>query len=34
MREDASLTDTLEDTNEPYAIVKIVYIKLCESYNR
>jgi len=34
MREDALLTDTLEPTNEPYAIAKIVGIKLCESYNR
>jgi len=28
------LTDTLEPTNEPYAIAKIAGIKLCESYNR
>jgi len=34
MREDALLTDTLESTNEPYAIAKIAGIKLCESYNR
>jgi len=34
MREDALLTDTLEFTNEPYAIAKISGIKLCESYNR
>lgn len=34
MREDALLTDTLEPTNEPYAIAKIAGIKLCESYNR
>jgi nucleoside-diphosphate-sugar epimerase len=34
MREDALLTGTLEPTNEPYAIAKIVGIKLCESYNR
>ena len=34
MREDALLTDTLEETNEPYAIAKIAGIKLCESYNR
>lgn len=32
--EDALLTGTLEPTNEPYAIAKIVGIKLCESYNR
>ncbi len=34
MCEDALLTDTLESTNEPYAIAKIAGIKLCESYNR
>ena len=34
MREDAILTDTLEPTNEPYALAKIAGIKLCESYNR
>ena len=34
IREDALLTGTLEPTNEPYAIAKIVGIKLCESYNR
>ena len=34
MPEDALLTDTLEPTNEPYAIAKIAGIKLCESYNR
>jgi nucleoside-diphosphate-sugar epimerase len=34
MREDALLTDVLEQTNEPYAIAKIAGIKLCESYNR
>lgn len=34
MREDALLTNTLEDTNEPYAVAKIAGIKLCESYNR
>jgi len=34
MREEALLTDTLEATNEPYAIAKIAGIKLCESYNR
>lgn len=33
MREDCLLTDTLEYTNEPYAIAKIAGIKLCESYN-
>ncbi len=34
MPEEALLTDTLEATNEPYAIAKIAGIKLCESYNR
>ena len=34
MPEDALLTASLEPTNVPYAIAKIVGIKLCESYNR
>lgn len=34
MGEDALLTGTLEQTNEPYAVAKIAGIKLCESYNR
>ena len=34
MKEEVLLTNTLEPTNEPYAIVKIAGIKLCESYNR
>ncbi|OOE56167.1 GDP-fucose synthetase [Salinivibrio sp. ML323] len=34
MKENALLTDTLEATNEPYAIAKIAGIKFCESYNR
>lgn len=34
MQEAALLTDTLEPTNEPYAIAKIAGIKLCESHNR
>jgi GDP-L-fucose synthase len=34
MSENALLTDTLEPTNEPYAVAKIAGIKLCESYNR
>ena len=34
MTEQALLTGTLEETNEPYAIAKIAGIKLCESYNR
>lgn len=34
MKEDVLLTGSLEPTNEPYAIAKIVGIKLCESYNR
>ncbi|MDP3292324.1 MAG: GDP-L-fucose synthase [Sulfuricurvum sp.] len=33
MREEYLLTDTLEYTNEPYAIAKIAGIKMCESYN-
>jgi GDP-L-fucose synthase len=33
MVESSLLTDTLEYTNEPYAIAKIAGIKLCESYN-
>jgi GDP-L-fucose synthase len=34
IKEEYLLTGTLESTNEPYAIAKIVGIKLCESYNR
>jgi GDP-L-fucose synthase len=34
MQENALLTGTLEETNEPYAVAKIAGIKLCESYNR
>lgn len=34
MAEISLLTNTLEPTNEPYAIAKIAGIKLCESYNR
>ena len=33
MKEEYLLTDTLEFTNEPYAIAKIAGIKMCESYN-
>ncbi|TBN00195.1 GDP-L-fucose synthase [Hyunsoonleella flava] len=33
IKEEYLLTDTLEYTNEPYAIAKIAGIKLCESYN-
>ena len=33
MTEECLLTDTLEYTNEPYAIAKIAGIKMCESYN-
>ena len=33
MKEDYLLTNTLEYTNEPYAIAKIAGIKMCESYN-
>jgi GDP-L-fucose synthase len=34
IREEYLLTGPLEQTNEPYAIAKIVGLKLCESYNR
>lgn len=34
MKESELLTGVLEPTNEPYALAKIVGIKLCESYNR
>jgi GDP-L-fucose synthase len=34
MREDDLLSNKLEPTNEPYALSKILGIKLCESYNR
>ena len=34
MREEALLSGSLEQTNEPYAIAKITGIILCESYNR
>ena len=34
MTEEALLSGHLEPTNEPYAIVKIAGIKLCESFNR
>ena len=34
MEEKYLLTDTLEPTNEPYAIAKIAGIKMCEAYNR
>ncbi|WP_309609247.1 GDP-L-fucose synthase [Flavobacterium sp.] len=33
LKEDYLLTNTLEYTNEPYAIAKIAGIKMCESYN-
>ena len=33
MKEEYLLTDTLEYTNEPYAIAKIAGIKMCESFN-
>ncbi|CAM1345191.1 GDP-L-fucose synthase family protein [Tenacibaculum amylolyticum] len=33
LKEDVLLTNTLEYTNEPYAIAKIAGIKMCESYN-
>ena len=34
IKEDYLLTWPLEKTNEPYAIAKIAWIKLCQSYNR
>jgi len=34
MREDMLLTGPLEPTNEPYAVAKIVGIKMCECYRR
>lgn len=34
IREEYLLTGPLEQTNEPYAIAKIVGVKLCENYNR
>lgn len=34
IKEEYLLTDTLEPTNEPYAIAKIAGIKMCQSYNR
>jgi len=34
IKEEYLLTGHLESTNEPYAMAKIVGIKLCESYNR
>ena len=33
IKEEYLLTNTLEFTNEPYAIAKIAGIKMCESYN-
>lgn len=33
MKEDCLLTDSLEYTNEPYAIAKIAGLKMCESFN-
>lgn len=34
IREEYLLTDSLEPTNEPYAIAKIAGLKLCENYRR
>ncbi len=34
LKEEYLLTDTLEPTNEPYAIAKIAAIKLCRYYNK
>jgi GDP-L-fucose synthase len=34
IHEEYLLTGSLEQTNEPYALAKILGVKLCESYNR
>ncbi|TXE17128.1 GDP-L-fucose synthase [Psychroserpens burtonensis] len=34
IKETSLLTGSLEPTNEPYAIAKIIGVKLCENYNR
>lgn len=34
LKEEYLLTDTLEPTNEPYAIAKIAGIKMCNAYNK
>ena len=34
MKDEYLLSDSLEPTNEPYAIAKIAGIKMCESYNK
>ena len=34
IKEEYLLSDSLEPTNEPYAIAKIAGIKMCQSYNR
>lgn len=34
MKEDSLLKSELEPTNEPYALAKILGIKMCQSYNR
>jgi GDP-L-fucose synthase len=34
IKEDYLLTSALEQTNEPYAIAKIMGIKMCQAYNR
>jgi len=34
MKEEYLLTWSLESSNEPYAIAKIAWIKMCQSYNR
>ena len=34
IKEDYLLTDSLEETNEAYALAKIIGVKLCEYYNR
>jgi len=34
LKEESLLTDSLEPTNEPYALAKICGLKMCEYYNR
>jgi len=34
MKEEYLLTDKIEETNEPYAIAKIMGLKMCEAYNK
>ena len=34
MKEEYLLSSKLEETNEPYAVAKIAWIKMCQSYNK